>query len=340
MWILHVDLDEFLAAVEKRRNPELIGTPVVVGGSGDPTQRRMVVASASYEARAFGVHAGMPLRAALKKCPDAAFLPSDRPVYEAASAEVMDSLRGFGFPVEVWGWDEAFVGADVADPEALAVDIRAKVLADTRLSCAVGVGDNKLRAKMATGFAKPGGIHRLTADDWMTVLGDRPTHELWGIGAKTSKKLAEHAMTTVAELAAADPHDLAQLFGPTTGPWLSRIGRGEGDTTLVTEPRVARGRSKSTTFADDLTDRADIDARVAELARDVAEEVIGAGRVVERVAVTVRTASFFTRTKISKLAAATTDVDVVVHGALAVLDRFELDRPVRLLGVRLELQDL
>lgn len=340
MWILHVDLDEFLAAVEKRRNPRLIGTPVVVGGSGDPTQRRMVVASASYEARAFGVHAGMPLRAAKAKCPDATFLPSDHPAYEAASAEVMDVLKSFGAAVEVWGWDEAFVAPDVPDAMGIATEIRAKVLAETRLSCAVGVGENKLQAKMATGFAKPGGIRRLTGADWLPVLGEQPTDELWGIGRKTARKLAEHGLATVAELAAADPQGLAGTFGPTIGPWLSRIGRGDGETTLNTEPRVARGRSKSKTYPDDLTERADIDCGVTELAREVAAEVIDAGRVVERVAVTVRTASFYTRTKIMKLASATTDADVVVAGALTVLNRFELDRPVRLLGVRVELRDL
>lgn len=104
-WILHVDLDQFLAAVEVRRRPELKGRPVVVGGSGDPTQSRMVVATASYEARAFGVRSGMPLRTAARKCPDAVFLPSDAPAYDEASAEVMATLRRFPVVVEVWGWD-------------------------------------------------------------------------------------------------------------------------------------------------------------------------------------------------------------------------------------------
>jgi len=154
-WILHVDLDEFLAAVEKRRRPGLVGRPVVVGGSGDPTHRREVVASASYEARAFGVRAGMPLRAAFRKCPEAVFLPSDHPAYESASEEVMAALRSLPVRVEVWGWDEAFVAAHVDDPEELAARIRGVVRRETGLSCSVGVGDNKLRAKMATGFGKP-----------------------------------------------------------------------------------------------------------------------------------------------------------------------------------------
>jgi len=160
-WVLHVDLDQFIAAVEIARRPELRGRPVVVGGTGDPNSRS-VVATASYEAREFGVHSGMPMRMAAKRCPDAVFLPSDPPAYDEVSARVMATLRGFPVVVEVLGWDEAFVGAHTADPEALAADIRRVVAASTGMSCSVGIGDNKLRAKIATGFAKPAGIYRLT----------------------------------------------------------------------------------------------------------------------------------------------------------------------------------
>src|SRR6478609_11696812 len=109
-WILHVDLDQFLAAVEVLRRPELAGRPVVVGGDGDPRRPRQVVATASYEARRFGVHSGMPLRTALRRCPDAVFLPSDKPAYEAASAEVLAALRSLPVVVEELGWDEWFLG--------------------------------------------------------------------------------------------------------------------------------------------------------------------------------------------------------------------------------------
>jgi DNA polymerase-4 len=157
-WVLHVDLDQFIAAVELLRHPELAGRPVVVGGHGDPT-RRGVVATASYAAREFGVHSGMPLRTAARRCPDAVFLPADNPAYEAASEEVMAVLRGFGptdgAVVEVTGWDEAFVGATTDDPEGLARRIREEVPEQTQLTCCVGIGDNLLRAKIATEFAKP-----------------------------------------------------------------------------------------------------------------------------------------------------------------------------------------
>jgi DNA polymerase-4 len=194
--VLHVDLDEFLAAVEVARRPELRGKPVVVGGKGDPTQRA-VVATASYDARKFGVHSGIPLRTAAKRCPDAVFLPSDPPAYEAVSERVMATLRALPVVVEVLG---AFLGVHTTDPEALAADVQRAVKDATGLSCAVGIGDNRLRAKLATGFAKPVGIYRLTRDNWVSVMGDRPTDALWGIGAKTARKLAAAGITTVAQL--------------------------------------------------------------------------------------------------------------------------------------------
>ncbi|HET9892217.1 MAG TPA: DNA polymerase IV, partial [Mycobacterium sp.] len=161
-WVLHVDLDQFLASVELRRHPELVGLPVIVGGSGDPNEPRKVVTCASYEAREFGVRAGMPLRAAARRCPDANFLPSDPAAYDAASDQVMGALRDLGHPVEVWGWDEAYVAVTVQDPVEVAEQIRSVILSETGLSCSVGISDNKQRAKVATGFAKPGGIFVLT----------------------------------------------------------------------------------------------------------------------------------------------------------------------------------
>jgi DNA polymerase IV len=336
-WILHVDLDQFLASVELRRRPELVGLPVIVGGNGDPAEPRKVVTCASYEAREFGVHAGMPLRAAARRCPDATFLPSDPDAYDAASEQVMGLLRDLGHPLEVWGWDEAYLGAEVADPLELAERIRTIVAAETDLSCSVGISDNKQRAKVATGFGKPGGVFALTDDNWMPVMGDRSVDALWGVGPKTTKRLAGLGITTVADLAATDPTVLTAQFGPTTGLWILLLAKGGGDTTVSAEPWVPRSRSHVITFPEDLTERAEMDSAIGELARTTLSEVLEQNRVVTRVAVTVRTKTFFTRTKIRKLSSPSTDESVIVDTALAVFDQFELDRPVRLLGVRLEL---
>jgi DNA polymerase-4 len=339
-WILHVDLDQFQAAVEVRRNPDLAGLPIIVGGNGDPTEPRKVVTCASYPAREFGVHAGMPLRTAARKCPDAVFLPLDTDVYDEASEEVMGLLRDLGHPVEVWGWDEAYVGADLADSEnpiTLAERIREVVAAGTGLSCSVGISDNKQRAKVATGFGKPAGIYQLTESNWMTVMGDRAVDALWGVGPKTAKKLVGLGITTVADLAATDAAVLTSTFGPTTGLWILLLAKGGGDTNVSAEPWVPRSRSHVVTFASDLTERAEIDAAIVDLVRQTLAEITDQNRVATRVAVTVRTNTFFTRTKIRKLVSPGTDADLITATALELLDQFELDRPVRLLGVRLEL---
>lgn len=344
-WILHVDLDQFQAAVEIRRHPGLAGLPIIVGGNGDPNEPRKVVTCASYPARAYGVRAGMPLRTAARKCPDAMFLPLDTDAYDEASAEVMGLLRDFGHPVEVWGWDEAYVGAGLDDsqsPFEFAQRIREVIAAETSLSCSVGISDNKQRAKVATGFGKPSresgsGVYQLTDENWMTVMGDRDVDALWGIGPKTTKKLAAMGIATVADLARTDATVLTEAFGPTTGLWILLLAKGGGDTTVSAEPWVPRSRSHVTTFSRDLTERDEMNSAVIDLAHQTLADVVAQNRVATRVAVTVRTKTFYTRTKIRKLPEPTVEADLITRTALEILGQFELDRPVRLLGVRLEL---
>jgi len=341
VWLLHVDLDQFFASVEVLRRPELRGRPVIVGGSGDPTRARTVVATASREAREFGVHSGMPIRLAARKCPEAVFLPTDMPAYREASARVMATLRAFPARVEVWGLDEAFVGGDIEDPERLAREIAAALLDRTGLTCAIGIGRNKNQAKIAARFAKrdPSGIATLTDETWMPAMGDRPVGDLWGVGPRTVRKLGELGLATVAELAAADLGTLTRQFPPRAAKWLVVVARGGGDTEVVTEPWVARSRSKEVTFDRDLTERADLEEQLTVLARALAAEVAAAGRRVIRVGVKVRTSSFFTQTREAKLRdGPTTDPEVIARAALAVLGKFEVTRPVRLLGVRADLQ--
>ena len=341
VWVLHVDLDQFFASVEVLRRPELRGKPVIVGGSGDPAQARAVVATASREAREFGVHSGMPIRLAARKCPDAVFLPMDMPAYQAASARVMAVLRAFPVRLEVWGLDEAFIGGDIDDPRRLATDLKAAVLDEAGLTCAIGIGRNKNQAKIAARFAKKdrSGISVLTGETWMPVMGGRPVGDLWGVGPKTVKKLGELGVETVAELAATDVETLTRRFPPRAATWLIVVARGGGDTEVVTEPWIARSRSKEVTFDRDLTEHAEIERQLTALARALGAEVVAAGRRVIRVGVKVRTASFYTQTREAKLPdGPTTDLDVIAHAALRVLGKFELTRPVRLLGVRADLQ--
>jgi DNA polymerase-4 len=347
--VLHVDLDQFIAAVEVLRRPELRGRPVVVGGDGDPAKRG-VVSTASYEAREFGVHSGQPLRTAAKRCPDCVFLPVDADAYNEVSARIMAVLRDTGQPVEVLGWDEAFVGVETDDPETFARGLAADVKAATSLDCSVGIGENKLQAKIATGYGKPAGVFRLTTATWFDLLGGRPPDAIWGIGAKTTAKLAALGIGTVRELAAADPDRLAKEFGPMTGPWLVLLGRGRGDAEVDPTPYVARSHGREVTFQRNITDWALVEAEVARLARQVAGEV---ERPVARVVVKVRYAPFDTETHGVPLPSPGSGpalVEIPPPGpaqfeaaALAALTRFDPgrpDRPVRLLGVRAEFADV
>ncbi|WP_409017101.1 DNA polymerase IV [Arthrobacter sp. MP_2.3] len=334
--MLHVDLDQFIAAVEVLRRPELAGKPIIVGGRGDPTERA-VVSTASYEARAFGVGSGMPLRIAARKVPDAVILPVDQEAYLAASETVMATLRAQpGATVQVLGWDEAFVGTETDNPEAYARQVQAAVLAQTQLHCSVGIGDTLVRAKVATGFGKPAGVFRLTAGNWLDVMGSRPTKDLWGVGTKVSGRLAKLGIDTVAELAGSDPQDLIPEFGPKMGPWYAELGRGDGASTVDDTPWVARGHSRETTFQRDLTEPAQVDDALRALTTHVLEDVMAEGRPVVGLTLKVRYSPFFTKTHARKIPE-TFDRNEILDRALDLAAALEAGRPIRLLGLRAEM---
>ncbi|WP_167996038.1 DNA polymerase IV [Arthrobacter pigmenti] len=334
--MLHVDLDQFIAAVEVLRRPELAGKPIIVGGRGDPTERA-VVSTASYEARAFGVGSGMPLRIAARKVPEAVILPVDHETYLAASEAVMSVLRSQpGATVQVLGWDEAFVGVEAADPEAYARQLQDAVLEATRLHCSVGIGDTLVRAKVATTFGKPAGLFRLTEGNWLEVMGSRPTIELWGVGTKVSRRLAGLGINTVSELAAANPDDLVPEFGPKMGPWYAQLGCGDGERTVDDTPWVARGHSRETTYQKDLIEPEQISDAVTELVARVLEDVAAEERPVISLTLKVRYAPFFTKTYARKIAE-TFDRAEVLARALDLVAKIEPGRPIRLLGLRAEM---
>jgi DNA polymerase-4 len=337
-WVFHVDLDEFIAAVEVLRHPELAGVPVVVGGDGDPAKRG-VVSTASYEARKFGIRSGMPLRTAYRKNPDAVFLPVDADEYLEASRDVMETLRSFPAVVQVAGWDEAYMAAETDEPEAFAREVQQAVLERTGLWSTIGVGDNKLRAKIAAGFGKPRGVFVLTASNWVEVMGGLSTDALHGIGRKTASKLESLGIRTVAQLGAADEDVLARRFGPNTGPWLRALASGEDASEVTSEPYVARGHGRERTFQRDLTDLDEIRDEVRKLAREVTVDIEKEGRPAIRITVKVRYAPFFTSTHSVTADEPTSDPEVLEALALRALEWFELDRPIRLLGVRAEMQD-
>lgn len=337
-WVLHVDMDQFIAAVEVLRRPELAGRPVIVGGSGDPTERA-VVSTASYEARAFGIGSGMPLKIAARKAPeDAVFLPVDHAAYEAASEQVVAALRKLsGVILEIIGWDECFLGITTDDPESVARAAQAAVLAATSLHCSVGIGDNKVRAKIATGFGKPRGIFRLTQQNWFAVMGERPTRDLWGVGSRVQKRLADHGIRTVQDLADADEAEIVAEFGPRMGVWYHGLGFGRGPAVVDDTPWIARSHSRETTFQQNLTTGEEVRGAVRELAKRVFDDCAAEGRAVVRVHLKVRYAPFDTRTTGRKLPEPTHDAAVFVQAALELASGLDPHREVRLLGVRAEM---
>ncbi|WAA67489.1 DNA polymerase IV [Microbacterium oxydans] len=337
-WVLHVDMDQFIAAVEVLRRPELAGLPVIVGGRGDPTERA-VVSTASYEARKFGIGSGMPLKIAARKAPeDAVFLPVDHEAYAVASGDVMAALRALPEVVlEVVGWDECFLGVTTDDPEGVARRAQAAVLAATELHCSVGIGDNKVRAKIATEFGKPRGIFRLTAENWFEVMGDKPTRDLWGVGSKVQKRLAAHGIETVRELADADEEALVAEFGPRMGVWYHGLGSGIGPSTVDDTPWVARSHSRETTYQQNLTTPSQVQGAIRELAVQAFDDCSAEGRPVVRVHLKVRYAPFDTKTIGRKLPRPTEDREEFVAAALALGTTLDPEREVRLLGVRAEM---
>jgi len=333
--VLHVDLDQFIVAVELLRRPELRGRPVLVGGTGDPA-RRGVVAGASYEARACGVRSGTPLRTAAARCPEAVFLPLDRPAYEAASAEFLAALREVAPLVEPAGWDEAYALAGPGDPVEFARRVQARIRERTSLSCAVGIGDNKLRAKIASGLGKPGGVFRLDAANWDEVMAGRPADALQGVGPKTVARLSGLGVGTVGELATADLAAMAAAFGPTIGPALVATARGLDADPVRARPPAARSHGREITFQQDLADPAALRWHIRRLAGQVAADLAGSGELARRIVVKVRQRPFATRTHGVGLAAATRDPALLAEAAAAAFARHDVTRPVRLLGVRAE----
>jgi DNA polymerase-4 len=201
--ILHMDMDAFFAAVEQQRNPSLIGKPVVIGGSGDPSKRG-VVSTASYEARKYGIHSAMPLRTAYKLCPDAIFLPVDYEEYVRVSHIFKAILREFTPLLEDVGIDEAFLDISElhASSEEIAHEIKGKIREATNLSCSIGIATNKLLAKIASDMHKPDWLTIITPADIETKIWRLPVRKLWGVGPKTEAHLKGINVNTIGELAA------------------------------------------------------------------------------------------------------------------------------------------
>jgi len=334
--ILHLDMDAYFAAIELRRHPELKGTPLVIGGRGDPTKRG-VVSTANYEARSFGIHSGMPLRTAFKLCPEAVFLPVDFQTYEHVSHQIKTIVSEFSSIVEDAGIDEWYLDITHTKltPYALAQEIKHRIKTATGLSCSIGIAPNKLLAKIASDLQKPDGLTQIIASDIKERIWPLPVRKLLGVGPKTEARLQELDVSTIGDLAAVPLEDLVTRFGPAHGAYLQRAARGIDDSPLVThwEPK---SMGRETTFEVDVSDEGMLEDTLARLARDAARRMKQQNYRCRRVTVILRYADFETHTHSLPLPALTDDRELIIETALGGLHHFPLAKKVRLVGVRLE----
>ncbi|MGD1075191.1 MAG: DNA polymerase IV [Thermodesulfovibrionales bacterium] len=333
--ILHMDMDAFFAAVEEKRNPAVKGRPLVIGGSGDP-MKRGVVSTASYEARKFGIHSSMPLRTAYKLCPDAVFLPVDYDEYSKVSKQIKNILREFTSEIEDVGIDEAFLDISQIEktPEEIACAIRKRIKDETGLTCSIGIAPNKLLAKIASEMQKPDGLTILKEEEVPTRIWPLLVRKLWGVGPKTEEYLKGIGIRTIGELAAMPTDRLVEGFGRSYGQYLSEASRGIDNSPLVTywEPKSS---SRETTFQTDVDYWQTLAKTIAELTKDIVDDIRRKGYKGKTVTIKVRFSDFKTLTRAKTLQGASDCLEEIRRAAFDCLKRIELKKKVRLIGVRL-----
>ncbi|GGT60235.1 DNA polymerase IV [Streptomyces purpureus] len=333
--ILHLDMDAFFAAAEQAAKPSLRGKPVVVGGLGP----RGVVATASYEARRFGVHSAMPMAQARRLAPNAAYLVPRFSLYRSVSDQVMALLARLSPLVEPLSLDEAFVdleagGAayDSATAREAGERLRRDILGTTGLTGSVGLAGSKMLAKIASEEAKPDGLVLIEPGTERELLGPKSVRVLPGVGPATGEHLRRAGMTTVADLAEAGEDELVRLLGRAHGAALARMALGHDDRPVVAE-RDAKSVSVEDTFDTDLHDRVRIRIEVERLADRCVERLRASGHSGRTIVLKVRRYDFSTLTRSETLRGPTDAPAVVREAAARLLEAVDTTGGVRLLGV-------
>jgi DNA polymerase IV len=329
--IAHLDMDAFYASVELRRRPELRGKPVVVCGSGP----RAVVTTASYEARKLaGIHSAMPAVVARRRLPDAVYLPPDFPAYREASARVMEVLRRNVETVEVVGLDEAYLDlTDLFSPKATMRRIAAEIRAETGLTCSVGISESRMLAKITSELGKPAGLVVLSREQALGRFAAESPGLVPGIGPKTVLRLERMGIRTLAELRLREREELESAFGPRSGAWLHARGR-LWDETPVSVSRETKSQSAETTFDVDVSDRAQLEASLRDLAEELCRRLRKRELEGRTIGIKVRLDDWTNVTRSHTVEEPTNDPAVVGPVALDLLRAYDPQRPVRLLGVR------
>jgi DNA polymerase-4 len=352
--IAHLDMDAFYASVELLRYPELRGLPLVIGGrrvTAVPDSRnpadfprlrdyagRGVVTTATYEARAAGVHSGMGLMKAARLAPDAILLPADFERYAHCSRQFKAAVRAIAPCIEDRGIDEIYIDLTALSGSAveLARGIKLAVRQATGLTCSIGITPNKLLSKMASELGKPDGLTVLSAADVPQRIWPMPAQRINGIGPRAAAKLESMGIRTIGELAAARPGALIAGFGRTYGLWLAEAAQGRDDAPVVTS-RTPKSVSRETTFERDLHPRGDREALsrvLLQLCECVHADLERKGYLGRTVGIKLRYDDFSTVTRDLTLERPTSDPLAIRTAARLCLKRVALDRRLRLLGVR------
>ncbi len=328
--VAHLDADAFYVSIELLRHPELRGRPVVVAGSSP----RAVVTTASYEARQYGVGSAMPAARARRLCPQAVVLAPDFPTYRATSQRMMDIVRAHVERVEVVGLDEAYLDLrGLFSPRAAMRRLVTEVQGTLGLTCSVGIGPNKLVAKVASDAEKPAGFVVLSRAEACARFAQAPPGLVPGIGPKTAARLAELGLTTLQAVGAAPEGLLTGRFGPNLGRELGRRGRFEHDGEVGAARKVV-SESRERTFDEDIANPAQLRAALERMAGELCVSLTANERRGRTIGIKVRLDDFSTVTRAHTLPEPTSDAAQVTAVALGLLDAYAPTRPVRLLGVR------
>jgi DNA polymerase-4 len=327
----HLDCDAFFASVELLRRPELRGKPVIVAHDGP----RSVVTTATYEARKFGVGSAMPLATAKNRCPQAIIVPPDHDAYKEASTRVMDIVRDEVEIVEQISVDEAYADLSaMAMPKSAMRRLQRRILAETELHVSVGIGPNKLVAKLASDAEKPRGFCVLTRRDAWLRWADASPGILGGVGPKTTDDLARRGIDTIRALSKVDEATLSSWYGPRTGPWLWRRCRFD-DSAPVEPVREPVSESRESTFSIDLSERDEQEAELRRLAIKLYEALEHQGRRGRTVGLKVRLKDFTTITRSRTFPVPVEDEEALADAVVGMLREYDPPQPVRLLGVRM-----
>ena len=331
--ILHIDMDAFYASVEQRDDPALRGKPLVVGGQPN---RRGVVAAASYEARAFGVHSAMSMAKAVRLCRSLVIVPPNFAKYKAASTVIFGLYREVTPLVEPLSLDEAYLDVtENAWGEPLATEVakrlKKRIFEETRLTASAGVAPNKFLAKIASGWKKPDGLTVIAPERVEPFLQQLPVDALWGVGPVTAKRLRARGIVRVVDVRAADAQLLRDAVG-SLADWLQQLAKGEDDRPVVPN-REAKSSGSENTYPEDLTDLATIRREVGEMAAHAIGWLARKQLLARTVSIKVRYSDFTTITR-SQSAAPSRDESELITRAVHLLDKTDAGaRPIRLLGV-------